>query len=647
MIAMGCAICREQKYIAHQGKQPLPRCERHPDRSMIDWSYIERYPKDKLLGEVISGKYILIRPLGKGGFGSVYFAIQKQSDSNNSIRKAVAIKFLTRISEEHIELFNDEMRLMSHLRNQYIVQLFTSGQHKSHSAGQNIPYMVMEFVEGETLSDRLIRQGALSPSQVILLIKQLLSALIEAHDKGIIHRDLKPLNLMICPDPDDDFRLVVLDFGISKMVDDATREATRNKIMGTPYYLAPEILLKGELNYHTDLFAVAVIAYESLSYHSPFLNEELSGIEPYLRLRSIYKDQKKPDPLPAHLPQEWTLFFECALHSDPQQRFPNAKSMIIAIEALELRTTDVHQQMEKESTIFGHFEDDDETMLFKKQLMSMSEEHHLESKKTNSPYSEPINQSHSELSILESVDMIDPVEVLTVKMSSLSSPDSEDAPKEKSISRSGLESVHEVSVPKLPPPKLPPPIPIEKVGLQLKPPPLPKEVMQSVTKPHSVMTEEPKPHAMIKPPSFVIRSPALDKLETTEEQQIPQAYQASSSPTTQLPKAPSTGENVLSISSPNVLTIQVGEASPLLGQIADQATSKMTKIKKERKVHQSLRLLGQSQTRLHKHTYTSSREQIQHQQVPKRMGSFIWLQLLIMVGLGIGFAYVVAHYILN
>ena len=643
MIAMGCAICREQRYIAHQGKQPLPRCERHPDRSLIDWNYIERYPKDKLLGEVISGKYVLIRPLGKGGFGSVYFAIQKQNNSNHSIRKVVAIKFLTRISEDHIELFNDEMRLMSHLRNQYIVQLFTSGQHKSHSAGQTIPYMVMEFVEGETLSDRLIRQGALSPSQVILLIKQLLSALIEAHDKGIIHRDLKPLNLMICPNPDDDFRLVVLDFGISKMVDDATREATRNKIMGTPYYLAPEILLKGELNYHTDLFAVAVIAYESLSYHSPFLNEELSGIEPYLRLRSIYKDQKKPDPLPAHLPKEWTLFFECALHSDPQQRFPDAKSMMIAIEALELITTDVHQQMEKESPEFGNFEDDDETMLFKKQLMSMSEEHHRESINTNISSSGSINQSQSELSILESVDMIDPVEVLTTKMRSLSSPKLEDAPKEtKPISRSPLESVHKTSAP-----KLPPPIPIEKVELKLKPPPLPKEVMQSVTKPHSAITEEPKPHATIKPPSFVIRSPSLDEVKTKEDYQKPQDYQASASPTVQLPKASSTNENILSISSPDVLTIQVGEASPLLGQIADQVTSKTTKIKKERKVHESLRLLGQSQSRLHKHTYTSSRDQIQGQQVHKRLGSFIWLQLLIMVGLGIGFAYVVAHYILN
>ena len=200
MIAMGCAICQKQIYIAHESHFPLPNCEHHPHRVMIDWNYIERYPDDTLLGEIVSDQYILIRPLGKGGFGSVYFAIYKQTDAQQETRKTVAIKFLTRISDELIELFNDEMRLMSQLRNQYIVQLFGSGQHQSPSASKLLPYMVMEFVEGETLSDRLIQRGPLSPQQVILLLKQLLSALIEAHDLGMVHRDIKPLNLMICYD---------------------------------------------------------------------------------------------------------------------------------------------------------------------------------------------------------------------------------------------------------------------------------------------------------------------------------------------------------------------------------------------------------------------------------------------------------------
>ena len=617
MIAMGCAICQEQKYIAHKGQQPLPRCERHPDRCMVDWSYIKRYSEDKILGEIVSDQYVLIRPLGKGGFGSVYFAIQKQDDQSNTARKSVAIKFLTKVNENHIKLFNDEMRLMSHLRNQYIVQLFGSGQHKSPSLGMTLPYMIMEFVEGETLSERLIRQGALKPSQVILLVKQLLSALIEAHDKGIIHRDLKPLNLMICPDSKDDFRLIVLDFGISKMIDDSTREATRNKIMGTPYYLAPEILLKGELSHHTDLFAVAVIAYESLSFHSPFLNEELKGIEPYLRLRSIYKDQKKPDPLPSHLPIEWTQFFECALNSNPQHRFPDAESMLIAIEALEQMTINVHQEMEEKSPDgLGDFEDDDETMLFKKKLMSLSESHDL--KKVNTLISDTNSgkQNLSELSVLESVDMIDPVAVLTSKIN-IPAPPSQ-------VSK----QAHELAKA---PPKFtqPPPLPIPKSS----PPPVPKQASQSKLELTVPLTKQSSAVAVV----------------TKKMEQFSANSTVAKSSTTLKKKQNSTRDNtnLLSISSPNVLTIQVGSASPLLGDVStnNKTTKPIEQIKSKRQ--SSVNKIDQRNLAAHIPSFKDDHGHTQKRKTYRQSSSFIWLQLLIMVGLGIGFAYVVAHYIIN
>ncbi len=610
MIAMGCAVCQKQIYIAHESHLPLPTCEHHPYRAMIDWNYIERYPDDKLLGETVSDQYILIRPLGKGGFGSVYFAIHKQTDAKQDTRKAVAIKFLTRISDELIELFNDEMRLMSQLRNQYIVQLFGSGQHQSPSASKLLPYMVMEFVEGETLSDRLIQRGPLSPQQVILLLKQLLLALIEAHDLGMVHRDLKPLNLMVCYDSDQDFRLVVLDFGISKMLDDATREATRNKIMGTPYYLAPEILLKGELSHHTDLFAAAVIAYESLSYHSPFLNEELSGIEPYLRLRNIYKDQTKPDPLPEHLPKEWTQFFDCALHADPLQRFPDAKSMLMAIEVLEQMTSTVDQE-EAEHEVSKDFEDDDETMLFKKQLMRWSDQHLFEDMKTSIADSEARtelpNHDLSEISVLESVSMID-----------------SDLTKDFGKVMTGQRINPYTSLPQLPPslPSSHPtslpsslhhsPVPSVVSMKAASPPPLPQ------TKQHPAQTAKPK---------VVLRDHKAQEPEVNTRKIEPK----------------------FSISSPDVLTIQVGSASPLLREIKLE----------ERKLGEAVPLQASHSSRQAPQNRKSNRfeqqsiaqhmtqENTQVHKLKQPYDSFIWFQLLIMVGLGIGFAYVVAHYILN
>ena len=211
---MGVRSAKSRNTLLIKVNSPCQGANAGPDRCMIDWSYIKRYSEDKLLGEIVSDQYVLIRPLGKGGFGSVYFAIQKQDNQSMTVQNLE--NHLNKVNENHIKLFNDETRLMSQLRNQYIVQLFVLGQHQSPSVGKTLPYMIMESAEGETLSERLIRQGAFKPRQAILLVKQLLSALIEAHDKGIIHRDLKPLNLMICPDSTDDFRLIVLDLESQK-----------------------------------------------------------------------------------------------------------------------------------------------------------------------------------------------------------------------------------------------------------------------------------------------------------------------------------------------------------------------------------------------------------------------------------------------
>ena len=262
------------------------------------------------------------------------------------LRRPVAIKLLTRLSDEYIELFRDEMRVMSQLRNSHVVQFLDSGSHHSVNSTRAIPYLVMEFIEGETLAHHLLSKGALPPSQVITVLRQIVSALAEAHRYGVIHRDIKPLNLMINFERNGQPQIVVLDFGIARAAESATRDATRNRIMGTPYYLAPEVLIEGKVTHQTDLFAAAVIAYESLCFRSPFVNEELTGIEPYLKLRTLYAEGQPPDPLPPHLPSEWSTFFECALAVDPSHRFPSADVMVMAIDELEKRTKETHRQIE-------------------------------------------------------------------------------------------------------------------------------------------------------------------------------------------------------------------------------------------------------------------------------------------------------------
>ena len=190
------------------------------------------------------------------------------------------------------------MHVISQLQSPYTVRYRDSGVHVDTSTHRELPYMVMDYLDGETLANRLIYKGAIEINTMLQFQSHLLESLSEAHDLGIVHRDLKPLNLMLTHTRAGYEKLTVLDFGVARVMDQTSRKATRNRIMGTPYYLAPEVLLHQTVNPSADLFAAAVIFYESLVCRSPFLNEELSGIEPYLKLRTYYKENRSPDPLP-------------------------------------------------------------------------------------------------------------------------------------------------------------------------------------------------------------------------------------------------------------------------------------------------------------------------------------------------------------
>ena len=364
MAMMGCALCRIKQDVAPSSQEDVLVCQRHPNRILMDWSTLEAHPDDQWMGLILNQRYELTVPLGKGGFGSVYFAVQR-----GHIRYPVAIKLLTRQSPEYLDLFRDEMRVISRLQSPHTVRYLDSGTHRDEF-GRDIPFMVMNYIEGETLAHRIIRDGALNPKDVIAMLRQLLYSLEEAHKQGIVHRDLKPLNLMVNQKPPHPLQLVVLDFGVARILDEASREATQNRIMGTPYYLAPETLMEQKVTPATDLFAAAVITYEALCCRSPFLNEELQGIEPYLKLRKLYRKNTKPLGLPDKFSREWRLFFECALAIDPQRRFPDASSMLIALDELE-RIEREREQAELSKTP-DDFEEEEVTTFFKRHLAGES-----------------------------------------------------------------------------------------------------------------------------------------------------------------------------------------------------------------------------------------------------------------------------------
>src|SRR5690348_10115590 len=182
------------------------------------------------------GPYQIVAPLGAGGMGTVYRALDSR------LGRDVAVKVST---ERFSERFDREARAVAQLNHPHICTL--------HDVGPN--YLVMELVEGETLAARL-QKGALPVDQVLRYGAQIADAIAAAHAKGIIHRDLKPGNIMITK-----AGIKVLDFGLAKSSYDETITLT-NAVMGTPAYMAPEQRSGKDCDARTDIFALGLILYE-------------------------------------------------------------------------------------------------------------------------------------------------------------------------------------------------------------------------------------------------------------------------------------------------------------------------------------------------------------------------------------------------
>ena len=217
-------------------------------------------------GDVIGGKYRLIDPLGEGGMGAVWVA------ENVSIRGAeVAVKVLHANfarDPDAVRRFRAEAEATVRIGHPNIVRVFDYGQ-----SDDGAPYMVMERLHGESLAERLERDGALPTAEAVEVVTAVLEALDAAHQHEILHRDLKPENIFLARQGDE-VRPKILDFGVSKFLgDDAERvRMTRTgALIGTPAYMSPE-QARGEtsIDLRSDVWAMGVILYELLTGRLPY-----------------------------------------------------------------------------------------------------------------------------------------------------------------------------------------------------------------------------------------------------------------------------------------------------------------------------------------------------------------------------------------
>ncbi len=262
------------------------------------------------------GPYIIEGLLGAGGMATVYLAYDQR------LGKRVAVKTLRpqfAADASCVERFVQEARAASALRHRHVIEVFDVSTEASR------PYLAMEYLQGETLADRLLMKGRLSTTEVTDVLLPVVSAVVAAHAAGIVHRDLKPDNILIAREPGGD-RPVLLDFGISKILEGPQRRALTmvGQVVGTPYYMAPEQIRAEDLDGRADVYALGVMLYECITGVRPFRAEQ----SVFVLMAEILLGHPTP---PSQLQVSLSLNFEAiilrALAARRDDRFPSAEAL--------------------------------------------------------------------------------------------------------------------------------------------------------------------------------------------------------------------------------------------------------------------------------------------------------------------------------
>ncbi|MEO7035699.1 MAG: protein kinase [Polyangiaceae bacterium] len=274
-------------------------------------------------GQIIEGKYRIARLIGEGGMGSVY------EGENTLIRRRVAIKVLHAhsVSPETVMRFEREAQAAGCIGSDHILEVLDLG-----SLPNGDRFMVMEFLDGETLGARMSK-GRIDPVQVVSIMRQVLVGLQAAHAASIIHRDLKPDNIFILREKAGrpDFAKII-DFGISKfnaLGGDMSMTRT-GAVMGTPYYMSPEQAQGTQgIDGRSDVYSLGVIMYEALAGAVPFDGDTFNE----LMFKIVLSNPRPLQQMAPHLDPQLVGLVEQAMSRSLDGRFQSAEQMIQAIDS--------------------------------------------------------------------------------------------------------------------------------------------------------------------------------------------------------------------------------------------------------------------------------------------------------------------------
>jgi eukaryotic-like serine/threonine-protein kinase len=261
--------------------------------------------------ETIAG-YPVIRIIGAGGFGTVYEIVRDDE------RVALKLLNLDMLSEESVRRFLQEISALRRVRHRNVIRLIDSGQ-----LPDGRPFLVTELLEGVDLQTHLAEHGPLPPREARAILAPLCDALAFCHAHGIVHRDIKASNVFLAGD-----RVVLLDFGIAKLVDRPMFRTTERKLVGTPSCISPEQLTNGKVDERTDVYLTGVLLYEMLTGMPPF------AIEPVSTLQAMHLSAARPRPSDVvSVPRALDHVVMRAMSIAPIGRYPGPRQLAQAFDA--------------------------------------------------------------------------------------------------------------------------------------------------------------------------------------------------------------------------------------------------------------------------------------------------------------------------
>ena len=276
-------------------------------------------------GMMLSNTVRLVRPLSRGGMGSVWVA------DHLTLHTQVVVKFIAETllrDQDAMARFSREAAAAAQVKSPHVVQMFDHGVMQDGT-----PYIVMELLDGHDLADELARIGRFAPPVFLKLFEQIAGAIGRAHERGVVHRDIKPENIFLTDIGRGEPFVKVLDFGIAKAETDlsALNQTKTGAIMGTPYYMSPEQLTgKKNLDYRADLWSLGVLAFQALTGARPFDGETYGALalaianDPLLPMSQV-------NPALGQAVDQW--FFRACARDSRNGRFASAHEMAHALAA--------------------------------------------------------------------------------------------------------------------------------------------------------------------------------------------------------------------------------------------------------------------------------------------------------------------------